>query len=504
MLEQHLPDRIRVLTSSAVYPEFREYERFSTAVLNGALLNVVGSYLDRLRSRVNQLGIPGDIKIGQSSGGLMSVRMAREFPVRASLSGPAAGVQGALRRAQAAGFQDIITLDVGGTSADVALLLGGRAVELNERDIAGYPVRLPALDVNAVGAGGGSIAWIDRDGFLKVGPRSAGAIPGPACYGQGGTEATLTDANLLLGRLNGTALLNGRMPVDLELAKSAVGELAKSLGTSVDETALGIVQVACATMVKAIRSVSIERGHDPRDFVLFVYGGAGALHATEVARELRIGTVIVPSTPGILCAEGALNSYLTTEFVVSPLLALEVENMPVFRDCISKLKDDAENWFRQESASMDARKTRWSIGARYFGQNFELALPVETDRTDEALFGEITDAFHSAHELSYGFASKSERIQIVSVMVKAVIELERPALPEISSGIASRPVSFRSTMFDRNGRVNTPVYSRQGLAAGQQLVGPAIVEQMDSTTLVFPGSNCAVDVYGNLVMKFAE
>ena len=232
------------------------------------------------------MGIFSDVKICQSSGGLMSSSMAKQFPVRSSLSGPAAGVQGAINRSVTAGFKNIITLDVGGTSADVALILDGKPMEVNERLLAGFPIRIPALDVNAVGAGGGSIAWVDKDGLLKVGPQSAGAEPGPACYGKGGKSATVTDANVFLGRLNNRALLEGRMPIKESLARQAIGSLAKQINLSKEETAIGIIKVACSTMVKAIRSISVERGYDPREFVLFVYGGAGALHAIEVAKEL--------------------------------------------------------------------------------------------------------------------------------------------------------------------------------------------------------------------------
>ena len=337
ILSANLPNSVTVLCSSAVYPEFREYERFSTAVLNGALITILGSYLDRLTSSVADLGITSEIKISQSAGGLMSVRMARRYPVRASLSGPAAGVQGALRRATAAGFNDIITLDVGGTSADVALLRDGRAVEVNERDLAGFPIRIPALDVNAVGAGGGSVAWIDRDGLLKVGPQSAGAVPGPICYDMGGTECTVTDANVMLGRLNNQALLGGRMPIKAGLAIDGITRLAGDLKVAPDAAALGIVQVACATVVKAIRSISVERGHNPSDFALFVYGGAGALHASDVARELGMTQVVVPPDPGILCAEGAMNAALSTDFVTTILAGLNGEGTGALRTAAAGL-----------------------------------------------------------------------------------------------------------------------------------------------------------------------
>ena len=311
ILKSLLPKEMKVLTSSSVYPEFREYERFSTAVLNAALITVLGSYLDRLTNLAEDIGIKNEVKISQSSGGLMSVRMAKNFPVRASLSGPAAGVQGALRRSLVAGFKDIITLDVGGTSADVALLKNGKPVDVNERDLAGFPIRIPSLDVNSVGAGGGSIAWIDRDGLLKVGPKSAGAVPGPACYDLGGKDPTVTDANVMLGRLNQESLLDGEMKINKQLSLEFILKLAKELKVDPEEAALGIVQVSCATMVKAIRSISIERGHDPSEFLLFVYGGAGALHANDVARELGMKKIIIPPNPGILCAEGVMNASLS-------------------------------------------------------------------------------------------------------------------------------------------------------------------------------------------------
>ena len=297
ILREGLPARVEVVTSASVYSEFREYERLSTTVLNAALMTVMDRYLENVGTRLDELGVDSPLRISHSAGGLMSMQSARRVPVRASLSGPAAGVLGAGRQAVAAGFEDIITLDMGGTSADVSLLQGGQAVEVYDRVLAGFPLRLPALDVNAVGAGGGSIAWLDRDGLLKVGPRSAGADPGPACYGLGAEEPTVTDANVVLGRLNPDALLDGAMRIDKNLARNAVETLAGQLGLNAVEAALGIVRIASATMVNAIRTISVERGHDPRRFALFAFGGAGPLHATEVARALGIARAVVPAAP---------------------------------------------------------------------------------------------------------------------------------------------------------------------------------------------------------------
>ena len=501
ILKDNLPNSVAVLCSSDVYPEFREYERFSTAVLNGALITVLGSYLDRLTQSIADLGISSEIKVAQSAGGLMSVRMAREYPVRASLSGPAAGVKGAQRRASAAGFGNIITLDVGGTSADVSLLKDGNAVEVNERNLAGYPIRIPALDVNAVGAGGGSIAWIDRDGLLKVGPQSAGAVPGPLCYDLGGADATVTDANVMLGRLSGETLLAGRMPIRAELAAQGIAALAEQLDVTPDEAALGILRVAAATMVKAIRSISVERGHYPSDFALFVFGGAGGLFSTEVARDLGMSQVVVPPDPGILCAEGALNARLSTDFVVTILSGLDGDGVARLRRALTELERQSADWFSVEGICPRRAQRIWTVGARYFGQNYELAIEADLALNDDALIAGLGRAFHAAHEFAYGFASESEPVQIVNVVVKAIGELDRPALPMVSEAKPAGPSGHRMVLFDDTGRVRTPFFRRSELARGQIIEGPAIVEQMDTTILVFPGDSARTDRWGNLVME---
>ncbi len=501
ILRVFLPKSTTVLTSSSVYPEFREYERFSTAVLNAALITVVGSYLDRMSHSTAKLGISSEIKISQSSGGLMSVRMAKEFPIRASLSGPAAGVQGALHRALTAGIANIITLDVGGTSADVALLENGVPTEVSERNLAGYPIRIPSLDVNSVGAGGGSVAWIDRDGLLKVGPRSAGAVPGPVCYNIGGTEATVTDANVMLGRLNEEALLAGRMPIRHDLSVKAISELARNLDVTPEEAALGIIQIACATMVKAIRSISVERGYSPSDFSLFVYGGAGALHAVDVARELGIPRIIVPPSPGILCAEGAMNAPLSIEFVSTILSALSIDKIATFHSARMALESRVRNWFSSENVPQAQQRTVWSVGARYFGQNYELTLPIDATASDALLLADIEFAFHQAHEKNYGFSAESEPIQLVNLSVKALGELKRPDLPLLPRSPVSEPVDHRDTLFSVGERYSTPVYPRQALVAGQELVGPAIIEQLDATIIIFPGDHGVIDDWGNITIN---
>ena len=374
-------------------------------------------------------------------------------------------------------------------------------MEVNERLLAGYPIRIPALDVNAVGAGGGSIAWVDKDGLLKVGPQSAGAEPGPACYGKGGNSATVTDANVFLGRLNNRALLEGRMPIKESLARQAIDLLAKQINLSKEETAIGIIKVACSTMVKAIRSISVERGYDPREFVLFVYGGAGALHAIEVARELSIKQIVIPPSPGILCAEGAMNSFLTNEFVQTVFTKLDDEGITKIRSFREALKIKIQKWFSEEKIQKKSQEENWLVGARYFGQNYELILPINFRQNDQELIIKLKSEFQKAHESNYGFASDSEPIQIVNIIVKGIGKLDRPKLPIEKTGKKYKPENHRKTFFEKDKSFKTPVYKRNQLVQGQTIRGPAIIEQMDSTAIIFPEDSGKIDNWGNLIIS---
>ena len=507
-LRTQLPPHVHLVTSAEVFPEFREYERLSTTVLNAGLMTVMDDYLERFSSAVERLGIPAAPRISQSAGGLMSVEMARRLPISASLSGPAAGVVGAARRGAFAGIRDLITLDVGGTSTDVSLILNGSPGTARDRALAGFPLRIPLLDVNAVGAGGGSVAWIDRDGLMKVGPRSAGAHPGPACYGNGGEEATLTDANVLLGRLNPAGLLEQRMPIRAELSEDVVGTLSDALGLEVMETARGIVQVACANIVKAIRTVSVERGYDPAEFTLFAYGGAGPLHATEVARELGITRILVPPNPGVLCAEGLLASDLRKDFVNTALIALALRACAPVNAAWDEASGAAAQWFIEESIVPERQKLIWTADARYRGQNYEIAIVVDEDwfkPFDPEGCAALLEAFHQAHEQAYGFASPSEPVELVSLRVQAIGQLEKAEIPPwCPADLPRSEVTRRNVCFDDLVWMDTPVLTRACLAEGQVIEGPAVIEQMDSTTLVFPGDHAKVDRWGNLQMAVAE
>ncbi len=503
ILRKILGKKIAVITSAQIYPEFREYERFSTTVLNGALLTVIDAYMDRFERAVRELAIGCSPTISQSGGGLMSIARAREHPIRTALSGPAAGAIGAAHRARTAGFPDVITLDVGGTSADVALLLGGETALVHSRMLAGFPLRLPALDVNSVGAGGGSIAWIDRDGLMKVGPQSAGAVPGPACYDKGGTQATVTDANVLLGRLNDVALLEGRMPIKRRHAETAVDTLAKALKLDRIETAFGIVRLVSATMVKAIRAISIERGHDPSKLALFAFGGAGPLHATDVARELGIRRVIIPPNPGILCAEGLLNSDLVADFVQAGLVPFGDGALVSLNRIGAELAERAEAWFVAEKVAVADRRAAWAVDLRYKGQNFELSIAAATAPFDAKALAALRRDFDAAHERAYGFAQPDEPVEAVGVRVKLTGVLEKPELAKLPQRPEAKPYETRRTAFARDAWHDTPVFRRGELASGQVLAGPAIVEQMDSTTPIFPGDIARVDPWGNIVIDLA-
>ena len=509
VLKAHMPD-LSISLSSAVRPEFREYERFSTTVLNAYLQPVIAGYLAYLEAEIAALAPGAAIRIYQSSGGLMSVDTAKRFPIRTALSGPAAGAVGAVRTALSAKRPDVITLDMGGTSADVALIRGYDAGIGLDREVAGYPVRLPTVDIHTVGAGGGSIAWFERDGLMKVGPRSAGADPGPACYGRGGTEPTVTDANLVLGRLPATGLAGGELALDAAAARRAIEPAAQRLGFTVEKTARGILGIVVANMARAVRTVSVERGLDPRDYTLMPFGGAGPLHAAEVARVLGMREIVVPGAPGILCAQGLIVSDLKEEFVRSGRFALTADGLAGIGAILDGLEAEAHGWFTAEGVAPDDRGLTFSFDARYVGQNFELPVSFAGGpggaTTRPARTETVAAAFHAEHERHYGFHSAGEPIEVVNVRLTAIgrIATEGASVVGRAAAAAPEPAASFPVWFDGDSAVMTPVYRRETLTPGGAFAGPAIVEQLDSTTVVFPGDRAAVDEAGNLVIAVGD
>lgn len=502
-----LPD-IAISTSHEVQPEFREYERSSTTLLNAYLQPIFARYMATLGDALAQMMPGAHVGINQSSGGLMSIDKARDFPIRTALSGPAAGAVGAIHAARASGLGDVITFDMGGTSADVALIRGGEAGLSFDRDVAGFPVRMPMVDINTVGAGGGSVAWFDRDGLVKVGPVSAGAVPGPACYGRGGTEPTVTDANVVLGRLSGHGLLGGAMSLDEGAARAAVGKVAERLGFSVERAAQGMLDIVSANMVRAIRAISVERGHDPRDFVLMPFGGAGPLHAEGCARALGIRRILVPLSPGILCAQGLLVADQSENFVRSQLVRLAPDLGPTLGALLDDLMADVRAWWQAEGIEGAARGLKLALDMRYASQNYELQVPVAATPDAPALPGPdaLRAAFMAAHEQTYGFANPHDPVDIVALRVTALGRLPSPGTPPVPPGAGTSPAprTRRPVWFDGDAALDTAVYDRATLAPGARIEGPAVIDQFDATTLVFPGDLATVDAALNILIDRAE
>ena len=497
--------------SSEVQPEFREYERLSTTVLNAYLQPVMSVYLKTLEDGVKNNLPNANIGINQSNGGLMSPERARQFPVRTALSGPAAGAVGASFIAQQVGRKNIITLDMGGTSADVAMIQDFKVSISFDRDVAGFPVRQPSVDVETVGAGGGSIAWFDRDDLLKVGPTSAGAHPGPACYGLGGTSPTVTDANLILGRLSPRGLLGGSMQLDSDAAVNVFKPIAERLGFKPEHTAHGVLGIVVANMVRTIRTISVERGYDPRQCVLMPFGGAGPLHARDVAINLGINEMIIPAAPGIVCAQGLLVSDLKEDFVVSRRLALTDENLSELQKIIQSLDTRASDWFDGEKVKSDVRNFKLTIDARYTGQNFELSVPlaegkkIEVSKLNQAQ--SIHQNFCEIHELAYGYASEDDSVEIINIRLTAIAKLfefstktsaNNTPLPPKADG--KRPVFFENP----DQPTIAKCFNRTSLVPGQEIHGPAIIEQLDTTTPVYPGDIARVSADGHLIISISS
>jgi N-methylhydantoinase A len=496
---------VQISLSSEVQPEFREYERFSTSLLNAYLQPVLAGYMSHLSTEVDRLSNGARVGINQSSGGLMSVARARDFPIRTALSGPASGAMGAIYMAKLSRLPRVITLDMGGTSADVALIRDFVAATSFSRDIASFPVRLPMVDINSVGAGGGSIAWFDLDGLLKVGPRSAGAVPGPACYGRGGVEATVTDANVVLGRLSGSGLLGGAMALDVAAAHAVIVPIASRLTLSIEKTAEGILDIVTANMVRAIRAVSVERGHDPREFALVAFGGAGALLGTAVARSLGISEVMVPHSPGLLCAQGLVVADLKEDFVQSKRVPLHDRYYDEISGMVHQLRTAAKAWFLQETVDSASQRVELSFDMRYVGQNFELNVKLPAEESGAALtkVDRVRELFLQAHEVSYGFSNPDADIEIIGFrLVARGITLAPPAAEEPPGAsktpqpVERRPVWFSGRVFEQ-----TSVYQRTQLARGCKLTGPLIIDQFDATTVVHPGDTIEVDDVMNLRIR---
>lgn len=501
-ITQWFPERY-VTRSSVVAPEFREYERMSTTVINAFVGPRMHRYVSRLERRSSEAGVSAAPKIIQSNGGMASPSSIVARPVTTLLSGPSAGVLGAAWTAALSGYRDIITFDMGGTSTDVCLVRGGEATVASERSVDGYVVRTPSVNVHTVGAGGGSIAKVDEAGALNVGPRSAGAVPGPAAYGKGGKDATVTDANILLGRQNPNQVIGDGLHLDLQAARRAIETLSEPTGSDAQQAALGTLRIANSHMARAVRRVSVDNGDDPRDLSLFAYGGAGPLHAVEVAKEVGIKKVLIPPHPGTLSALGLLVSEVRTEILRSCLISLS-EGVAGVRGVIEDLRDQARLWFTEEGVPETERVIEFTLEMRYKRQNFELPVDIGDGIISDDNVGSISEAFHAIHEKTYGFYHVNSELTVVNVKVIA----RQPIGPPVANTLSSRKtgsveearISRRTVTYDE-ATGQTPIYARDLLMAGDTITGPAVIEQEDCTISLPPGHRAAVDTYGTLIVE---
>jgi N-methylhydantoinase A len=488
--------------SSDVLPVFREYERSLATILNVYVMPRVSSYVAKLEERMAAEGIAAPLLLMKSSGGVTGAETIRREPVQTALSGPAAGAMGAAFIGLAAGFRDVISIDIGGTSADICLIKDGEPGMTVEGRVGDWPLPLPMLDVHTIGAGGGSIAAIAASGSLTVGPRSAGADPGPVAYGKGGVEPTVTDAHLALGRLL-PALLGGDLTLDRQTAINAIRErIARPLGLDVSAAARGILAVLENNMAGAIRVVSVERGHDPRDFALVPFGGAGPLHGSALARLLGIRTIVVPPAPGVLSALGLLVSNLKSDYARTYVQRPPHYDLAGMEAVFAELETEAKVWLEREGAPPDGRMIQRQASMRYVHQGFELTVPWPSGTLDAAALKQAMTSFHRLHERLYTFAQEDTPVEIVTLRISAIGRLPVPTLPRIGKGSGVSVVGQQEIDFD--GRpVACPIHDRSRLGEGDTVDGPAILRQLDTTTLVLPGQQAQVDAFGNLIVREA-
>jgi N-methylhydantoinase A len=492
-----------VSISYEVLPKWKEYERASTTIADAYLKPVVSQQLRAMRRRLTEVGLGDHLVMIKSNGGEMTLDAAADSPVNMMVSGPTGGVVAARHVARLLDVRSLVTIDMGGTSTDVSTITGGRESFTTAFEIEwGVPIQIPMIDIRTIGAGGGSIAWIDKGGMLRVGPQSAGASPGPACYGCGGVEPTVTDANLVLGRINPENFLGGAMALDVDAAARTIETVAGPLGHTVEDTAMAIVRIANNNMVGALRSVLIERGLDPRDFTLLAFGGAGPLHASELMIEMGIPRAIVPNHPGqfsaygFILADARVDRQRTTQLTskrFDPARATQVMEELV-GDCIAEL--EAQGYTR------DIRITR-ALEMRYLGQNYELELPLDFARFSVETTEELWQAFHDAHKARFGFSIPGEIIEIVNYLATAVSLTPKPELRPIAQATGAPVAVARRAVGFPDGRLELPIYRRDQLAAGHLIDGPAVIEEAASVTVVNPGQRLAVDRYGHLVIDAA-
>ena len=510
LLRQLLPDAF-VTLSHEILREYREYERTSTTVLNCYVGPDVSRYLTAIDTPLRKNRFTGTFYVMQSNGGAMTAARAVQAPVATMESGPAGGIIGAAAVGKTLGFDNVIGFDMGGTTAKACLIERGLPRMTDQYYVGGYregyPMRLPVVDIIEVGAGGGSIAWVDPAGALKVGPQSAGAAPGPACYGRGGTEPTVTDGNLMIGRLNAAKFLGGEMDLDRAAAAHAIERVvAKPFGMSLTEAAHGIVKIADARMSAVVRAITLQRGYDPRDFTLIAFGGGGPLHAAAIARELRIPRVVIPPQPGHFSALGMLWTDLRHDFVQTRVVPLDEASLQHLDAWFEPMERNGRAVLEDEGSLPSDIMLLRSIDVRYFGQEYTVTVPVSS-RIDQAERSQLRARFDSAYAQRYGHADPHVPAQIVTLRLAAIGNVAKPELSALRghSATTAAPPDARPVYFEAvRDMVETPVLQREALVAGRDIEGPLIIEERASTTVVQPGDRLRADASGSLIIEIGK
>ena len=517
ILKKLLPEAY-VSLSSEIAPEYREYERTSTAVVNAVLMPIVSSYMDDLQRKIRKLGVKAPLCMMQSDGGISTKDVACRKPVSIVESGPAAGVMASAFYGKVLGIENILSFDMGGTTAKAGAIKQATPEIVSEYEVAGrvhsgrivkgsgYPIRFPFIDLAECSAGGGTIAWVDEGKALQVGPISAGAEPGPACYGKGGRHPTVTDANVVLGRLNPKYFLGGKMKIYPKLSEKAIlDQICGKIELELTEAAHGIIRITNSAMAKILRIVSVERGHDPRDFVLMCFGGAGPMHGCALAEELGLKEIIVPYNPGLFSAYGLLTADFRSTFVKAVMQLMEKVDAKKVEAIFQNLELKGCKLLESQCVPKADMHFIRQMDLKYVNQSYELSISTSAPFTQEAL-RQTVENFHEKHALIYGYAVKDEQVELVNVKLTAIGTVEKPMLREhslpLESQSKSKSIAKRKVFFEQhNDYIETPIYRREKLKAKDMINGPAIIEQYDATTVMYPDWTASVDRFGNIVLS---
>ena len=503
LFSQYYPEA-NLSLSCEILPEIREYERMSTTTVNAYVMPIIDRYIRKLKSRMKDGGFSVELNVMQSSGGIMPADSVSRKSVSTILSGPAGGVLGSQYLAKTAGIANLITFDIGGTSTDICLIADNEYLTTKESEIGGHAIKVPMIDINTIGAGGGSIAWIDPGGALRVGPRSAGADPGPACYDRGGSDPTVTDANLVLGRLNPDNFVGGEMTLNRKSAEAVISEkISTPLKLDMAAAAEGILKIMNANMVRGVRRVSVERGYDPRTFSLMAFGGAGPLHACELAEEMNIPQVIIPPTPGVNSAVGLLIADFRYDFSETYIRKCASLDLPELTSCLDRLEFKAKQRMLLEKIPEDQIMCFQSADMRYLGQGYEIEIPLSGRIDSPQALTRIVQCFHEAHNKAYGFCNPQDDVEIVYLRIAAIQTVSKPSFSRQKMGPSDPSVAFcgQRDVFLKGAFLKAGIFDRSKLEAGHKIPGPAIVEQFDSTTLILPGHLCRIDEHLNLIIS---